>query len=141
MSTYWIAGLITPFMTLIALSAQAATLDVTIDNNQATGGTYIEVYDSNERYEAEQGAIARMILDADDKPLHFVLADLAAGEYVVRMFQDLNGNGQLDANWLGIPNEPYGFSNNVGSYGPASFDDAKVTLIEDQTTEISISLQ
>ena len=34
----------------------------------------------------------------------------AAGEYVIAAFQDLNGNGELDRNLLGVPTEPYGFS-------------------------------
>ena len=33
------------------------------------------------------------------------------GTYAVALFQDLNGNGKLDANFFGIPKEPYAFSN------------------------------
>ena len=51
---------------------------------------------------------------------------LPFGVYAVRLFHDENGNGKLDSNFLGIPIEAYGFSNNARStVGPAPFEDAK----------------
>lgn len=51
---------------------------------------------------------------------------LEPGEYAIKAFHDLNGNGMLDTNLMGIPNEPFAFSNNAaGSFGPASFEQAK----------------
>lgn len=41
-----------------------------------------------------------------------VQAELAPGKWAIVVFQDLNGNGQLDTNGLGQPKEPYAFSNN-----------------------------
>jgi uncharacterized protein (DUF2141 family) len=37
---------------------------------------------------------------------------LALGNYGVAVFHDLNGNGVLDRNFLGIPKEGFGFSRN-----------------------------
>ena len=54
-----------------------------------------------------------------DKKAEIVFNDLPFGEYAVRLFHDKNGNGKLDTNFLGIPKEDYGFSNNArGSFGP-----------------------
>jgi ABC-type glutathione transport system ATPase component len=39
-----------------------------------------------------------------------VFKDLAPGTYAVSAYQDLNGNQRLDANMVGMPTEPYGFS-------------------------------
>jgi uncharacterized protein (DUF2141 family) len=39
--------------------------------------------------------------------------DLADGEWAVAITQDINDNDKLDKNFLGIPTEPYAFSNNV----------------------------
>jgi uncharacterized protein (DUF2141 family) len=48
------------------------------------------------------------------------------GEYAVAAFLDMNGNGKQDRNFLGIPKEPYGFSNDArGTVGPAKWRDAK----------------
>lgn len=42
---------------------------------------------------------------------------------------DENGNGKLDSNWLGIPSEPVGASNDArGQFGPPSFEDAAFEL-------------
>lgn len=50
-------------------------------------------------------------------------ADLAPGKYAVRFFHDANRNEQLDKNKMGFPTEGYGFSNNVGVFGPPKFKD------------------
>ena len=47
------------------------------------------------------------------------------GVYAIKAFHDENDNDRLDTNFLRIPKEPYGFSNDVrGSLGPPSFDRA-----------------
>ncbi len=42
----------------------------------------------------------------------FLFEALACGDYVVAVYHDLNDNEELDTNFLGIPTEPYAFSNN-----------------------------
>lgn len=43
-------------------------------------------------------------------------------KYAVAVYQDFNQNGILDRNWLGLPKEPYGFSNNPSTFfGPPGF--------------------
>ncbi len=41
------------------------------------------------------------------------LDDLSFGNYAISIYHDVNNNGKLDTNFFGIPEEPYGFSNNV----------------------------
>ena len=54
---------------------------------------------------------------------------LPQGTYGIAVFQDLNENGTLDKNFIGIPNEPYCFSNGaVGRFGPPSWDAAKIKI-------------
>lgn len=54
-----------------------------------------------------------------------VFAGVAPGRYAVAVFHDENGNGRLDTNFLGIPREGVGASNNAkGRFGPPSFGDA-----------------
>jgi uncharacterized protein (DUF2141 family) len=42
-----------------------------------------------------------------------VPVQLAPGEWAVALTQDTNNNDKLDKNFLGIPTEPYAFSNNI----------------------------
>lgn len=57
---------------------------------------------------------------------------LPKGTYGIAVFQDLNDNEKLDKNFIGIPNEPYCFSNDqAGRFGPPSWDEAKVDVNKD----------
>jgi uncharacterized protein (DUF2141 family) len=48
------------------------------------------------------------------------------GTYGVSAFHDRNNNGKLDKNWIGMPVEDYGASNDArGTFGPPRFEDAK----------------
>lgn len=51
--------------------------------------------------------------------------NIPPGVYAVGVYHDANGNGKLDTNFLGIPNEGMASSNNAkGSMGPPKFQDA-----------------
>ena len=55
--------------------------------------------------------------------------DLAPGEWAVALTQDVNDNDKLDKNFLGIPTEPYAFSNNVRPHLAApKFEECKFTV-------------
>ena len=57
--------------------------------------------------------------------------DLPEGEYAISLFHDENGNKELDTNFIGIPKEAFGFSNNaLGLMGPPSFKSAKLQVLK-----------
>lgn len=63
--------------------------------------------------------------------------------FAVAVYQDLNGDGVLSRNRLGIPLEPFAFSNNaIGKRGPPTFAEAKIDVPRSttETTIISIKL-
>ncbi len=66
--------------------------------------------------------------------VEFTLRNVKPGTYAVAVFHDLNGNGRLDRNFIGLPSEPYGFSNDVGRRGPPNFEGALITVKEPSTT-------
>lgn len=58
-----------------------------------------------------------------------VPVELAKGEWAVALTQDTNNNGRLDKNMLGIPTEPFAFSNNVRPHFSApNFEECKFTV-------------
>jgi uncharacterized protein (DUF2141 family) len=70
-----------------------------------------------------------------------VISDLPPGDYALSVFQDKNSNGQLDTNPVGMPIEPYGFSNDaMGNYGPPSFEQSRVHLPQ-AGSQITINLR
>ncbi len=57
------------------------------------------------------------------------LEGLAPGEYAVAVVHDENSNDTLDTNWVGMPKEGIGMSNNAkGRMGPPKYRDAKFTI-------------
>jgi uncharacterized protein (DUF2141 family) len=59
-------------------------------------------------------------------------------EVAIAAYHDVNDNGTLDRNAIGIPSERYGFTRDArGITGPPSYEDAMIT-ISDQPIEISI---
>jgi len=74
-----------------------------------------------------------------DSTVEFKVSGLEEGTYAVSVFHDENNNGELDANFIGIPTEPYAFSNNAkGRFGPPSFEDCQFTI--GKSTKIEIEL-
>ena len=51
-----------------------------------------------------------------------VFSSLPSGNYAIAILHDENNDLKMNTNWLGLPKEGYGFSNNVmGSFGSPSF--------------------
>lgn len=71
----------------------------------------------------------------------FITPPMPAGKYAVKVFHDVNNNGELDVNLIGIPKEPYGFSNNArGRFGPPDFSAAAITVQPNDTLSVRIDL-
>jgi uncharacterized protein (DUF2141 family) len=65
-----------------------------------------------------------------------------AGPFAVSVFHDLNGDRELDADVLGIPSEAYGFSADArNTFGPPSFEEARLDLAADETKQITIRVK
>ena len=57
------------------------------------------------------------------------VASVSPGSYAIQAYHDENDNLTVDRNFLGIPNEAIGFSNNAPvRFGPPRFDDAEVIV-------------
>ena len=122
---------------------QTSTLVVNIDGLQSNDGKVrIALSNSEESYSSD-GKDAYRGGDAQitNKKALYTFTEVPYGVYAVKLFHDENNNDKLDSNFMGIPQEPYGFSNNArGTFGPASWDDAKFEIKEDSLV-ISITVQ
>jgi uncharacterized protein (DUF2141 family) len=64
------------------------------------------------------------------------------GEYGAVAFQDIDKNKDLKTNFVGLPKEPIGFSNDAEiKLGPPDFDDAKVKVEAGKTLTLTIRLK
>lgn len=66
-----------------------------------------------------------------------ITVDLPPGEYAFFLYQDVNNNGQLERSFVGLPKEPYAFSNNVEIHlSKPSWDAMKFTVTKDGAKQI-----
>lgn len=125
---------------LIAIPSFAHQLTVSVSNiKNIKGDLLVAVYDKAEHYNSNSNWVAVKKTKVAAEAMSLDFTDLPTGDYAVKLFQDENENNQIDMDAMGIPTERYGFSNNGGSYGPPSFDEAKVVV--DKATEIEIQLR
>lgn len=85
-------------------------------------------------------AVKVLSISASASPV-VVFQNVPWGTYAVAVRHDENGNGKLDANFLGMPKEGVGTSNNPkSSFGPPSFKDAAFVL-EQPELELNVKLR
>ncbi|MEO0462191.1 MAG: DUF2141 domain-containing protein [Pseudomonadota bacterium] len=106
-----------------AVSDKAVSLVIEVGGiKKPTGQLLIAIFDSAESYGGEGDPVASVAVpvDADMESLEVELPK--SGTYGFRMFHDIDGDGAMDTNPLGMPTEPFAFSNNArASMGPAPF--------------------
>ena len=80
-----------------------------------------------------------MRIDAASGAATAVFRDLPPGEYGVKAFHDIDGDGEMNVNPFGIPVEPYAFSNNaVGNMGPARWEQARFAVTGETAQTIQL---
>ncbi|MFN7055460.1 DUF2141 domain-containing protein [Hyphomonas sp.] len=108
---------------LFAAPAFAGTAEIEITHVQASAGpVYVSLFD--EAGWRSSLPLKATSLAAGEETLRARFEDLAPGVYGVRIYQDVNGNGELDRGAMGLPKEPYGFSNDAQvRFGPPGWRD------------------
>ena len=77
------------------------------------GAVHIALYDSEVNFMKVEKRVAGLAIPVKSgAAIKAELGRFPFGAYALAVFHDLNDNGILDKNALGIPTEPYGFSNN-----------------------------
>ena len=85
----------------------------------------------------EDVAIGR-IAGIYDEACVIKIDSLCSGIYSISYFHDENSNDKLDTNWMGIPAEGYGFSNNAHSkFGSPSIKEREFEINGDLEIELS----
>ena len=113
-----------------AQTTKEGALQLTIDNIRTDQGPImIQIMNSEAVFNGNGAATASLMLPAREGSVHVVIDALPPGEYAVRVMHDVDGNGELKTNLVGIPKEPWGISNNAtGRFGPPKWKDARFTL-------------
>ncbi|WP_075216659.1 DUF2141 domain-containing protein [Mongoliimonas terrestris] len=119
---------------LLALAAAnpapAASLVVDVDGiASAEGSVGCALYTGPEGFLDSARAAALVAVPADPAGVTCRFDGLADGIYAVAVHHDVNGNGEVDTNLIGIPQEPWGVTNNARPRMSApSFEDAALRV-------------
>jgi uncharacterized protein (DUF2141 family) len=136
----------TIFLTLLLFFGHAdnrapVTLKVEITNVKAAQGKLlIGIYRPEEKFGEGKPAITD-IIEVKTKGSKTATFELQPGKYALALYHDLNGNGELDKNFMGIPKEPYGFSKDFRpKFSAPSFDDCVFEVTGESSQQISVKL-
>ncbi len=121
-------------------NAYALDLTVEVNNTKADKGPVLAaVYGSADGWLKFSKAVQSGMAPASGAKTVLVLRDMPAGSYALSLYQDENGNGKLDTNLVGMPQERTGFSRDAqGNMGPPRFQDAAIELQQDTTITIQL---
>jgi len=127
---------------LCMASASAATLTVKVENIDKKGGDlHVALYDQASWSNDDAEPLAGAIVPAIAPETNVTLQNIKPGVYGVKTYQDVNRNGKFDQNWLGLPLEPYGFSNDAKPVLTAPGFDRTKFMVRDGANIIMIHLQ
>lgn len=117
--------------------SQHLSLKVKIEGIEESKGTiYLSLHDNADSFPSDNNkAIRTGQIENFNSVAEITFKDLKEGEYAVSVFQDLNGNKELDTNFVGFPKEPVGASN-MTSLGRPKFSKCKFKLSEDKTITV-----
>lgn len=122
-------------------TAQEATISVEVSGGDpGIGQMIVSLFGTREDYMKDPLETATIPVDGLGKAL-IVFAPRPYGDHAVAVIYDQDADGELDTNFLGIPKEKIGFSNNAkGRFGPASWDAVRFNA-DKPSVEISIEMQ
>lgn len=118
-----------------APTAWGASVELTITGVEtASGEILIGVFDSETGWKTD-ASIAEAQADAATGSVTVMLDGLPDGEVAIKLYHDVDSNGELKRGNFGIPAEPYGFSNDAPvRFGPPSWSAAKIAINGEATT-------
>jgi uncharacterized protein (DUF2141 family) len=97
------------------------------ENDQGT--VKLCVCRSADEYTGKMKEFCTASTELKNKKAVWVFENMPYGRYSIKAFHDENRNNKLDTDFLGMPTERYGFSNNArGRFGPPPFASAAFML-------------
>ena len=89
----------------------AATLVIQVHAVSPAGGTLrLGLYDEARYPDDRSTPVASADVTAEMGLTTVTLTNVPPGTYAIETFQDINNNNKMDTSWLGLPQEPFGFS-------------------------------
>lgn len=124
----------------ISAPALSADIQITVESvNSNEGSLMLAVFNSEQTFGHTQLTAQKAKAVSGD--MKFTFNQLPVGEYALMVFHDVNGNGELDTNLLGMPTEPWGASlQGRQVFGPPGWQHTNFKLTDDDMS-LTINLK
>ena len=122
--------------------AAKSSITVVVSNLASTkSAVKLYFYNLRDKFLKPDGYAFKKVVQPSGQEKIMLPVELSHGEWAVAITQDTNNNDKLDKNFLGIPTEPFAFSNNVRpKLSPPDFNDCKFTVAKSGTV-VTIKLK
>ena len=129
-------------ISLFILNQSSTSYDLTINVKgfpSSKGEAYIAIYRATDDFPVFGKQFKGKTSTIAGTTSKVVFSKLPDGSYSVAVYHDKNNNKILDKNYLGIPTESYGFSNNARrTFSAPSFEEASFMVSANKTINITV---
>ena len=115
-------------------------LTINIANIEVVEGYIrIGVFNKNNTFLKKGFTFKKYMIAVKDSTETIVINDLPKGEYAFILYHDKNSDGKMNRKFIGIPKEPYGFSNNIRpKLSKPTFEECKFLLEDNLVMQITL---
>jgi uncharacterized protein (DUF2141 family) len=142
--TALLAGAWFALHTLAQAQAAGATIEVVVPQvRNAQGGLGCQLFASAEGFPKKgERALQSLMAPITNGSARCRFQPVPAGSYAVAVVHDENGNQKLDSNFLGVPTEGYGVSNNkTYAMSEPRWDESRFDLAAGENRQLTVQLR
>ncbi len=121
-------------------SVMATELTVNIIGGPRAGLLVFQLFDSDDTFDGFRTPFKQFAFPVSSGGKPYVLKDLPPGTCALLVYHDENENSRLDRNFIGIPKEPVGFSNDYRPKGPPRFQSAAFSITNESVMDCDVHL-
>jgi uncharacterized protein (DUF2141 family) len=110
--------------------AQTGNIKVVVKGIKVVEGSLLaSIFNSEEGFpEDAKKSFSSLTVKLTENPQSFYFKNIPFGTYALAVVHDKNNNGAFDKNFLGIPKEGYGVSNNIKGLSAPGFKEASFRI-------------
>ena len=122
------------------VKAQTANLTIHVSGLKETkGGIQLGLYNNSPSFPKPDLEFRVICIPADSSSVTYIITEIPCGDYAIALYHDVNSDEICNTNWIGIPTESYGFSNNVRvMFSAPSFEKTKFSLNDDLAINVKL---
>ena len=110
--------------------AQTGNIKVVVKGIKVVEGSLLaSIFNSADGFpEDAKKSFSSLTVKLSGNPQSFYFQNIPFGNYAIAVVHDKNTNGTFDKNFLGIPKEGYGVSNNIKGLSAPGFNEASFRI-------------